>query len=226
LFNVAYAEIRDLSDAELKQLPVDERDRTFASAERQRQFRCGRWLLRTMLSDAGGRAGASYPLVTGDKGKPVCENGPAVSISHAGSHVACCIADGGDVGVDLEVVDLRRHAPKVARRFFAAAEADWLGTQPKDRFFMLWVLKEAYVKVLGCSIFDGLNGLQCTVEPPNIRILDAGVDRLGLALFELHGAYLAVASAHGLPGEIGVDYRGGDGQIITDDARVVMVART
>ncbi|HSG58600.1 MAG TPA: 4'-phosphopantetheinyl transferase superfamily protein [Woeseiaceae bacterium] len=223
---IAYAEIRDLSPSELEQLSADERERQFASVERQRQFRCGRWLLRTMLAAEGGRAAASYRLVAGDKGKPVCEDGPALSISHAGRHVACCIADRGEVGVDLEVVDLRRHAPKVARRFFAAAEADWLETQPKDRFFMLWVLKEAYVKALGCGIFGGLNGLQCIIEPPHIRVLDSALARLSLALFELRGAYLAVASTEDLPDELAVAFRDAAGTVLAADPGAVLVART
>jgi hypothetical protein len=39
---ITYAEIRDLSPSELEQLSADERERQFASVERQRQFRCGR----------------------------------------------------------------------------------------------------------------------------------------------------------------------------------------
>jgi phosphopantetheine--protein transferase-like protein len=226
LFRVAYTETRDLSRQELSQLPVEERDRQFASAERRRQFLCSRWLLRTMLSEAGGQAAASYRLVAGDRGKPICEGGPAVSISHAGNHVACCIADQADVGVDIEVIDLRRHAPKVARRFFASAEADWLDTQPKDRFFMLWVLKEAYVKVLGCGIFGGLDGLQCTVDPPRIHVLESGLDAPGLALFELDGVYMAVASSAALPDDIVVECRDDAGKVIANDSRAVLVART
>ena len=226
MLRVAYARIRELSDAELAQLPADERDRQFASAGRRRQYRCGRWLLRTMLSEEGGQAAASYRLVAGDKGKPVCEGGPAVNISHAGEYVACGIADGGEIGVDLEVVDVRRHAPKVARRFFGEAEADWLDTQPADRFFMLWVLKEAYVKALGKGIFEGLNGLQCIVEPPHIRVLESGLDRLSLALFELHDAYLAVASTGMLPEDLGVERREEAGHVIKNDPNVILVART
>jgi 4'-phosphopantetheinyl transferase len=223
---VAYATIRELSDAELAQLPPEERDRQFASAKRQRQYRCARWLLRTMLSEEGGQAAASYRLLVGDKGKPVCDAGPAFNISHAGEFVACGIAGRGEIGVDLEVIEPRRHAPKVARRFFGQAEADWLEKQPVDRFFMLWVLKEAYVKALGGGIFEGLNGLQCIVEPPHIRVLESGPDRLGLALFALHDAYLAVASTEALPEDLGVERRDDTGHVICNDPGAVLVARS
>ena len=226
MLRLAYARIRELSDAELAQLPPGERDRQFASVERRRQYRCGRWLLRTMLAEEGGQAAASYRLLASDKGKPVCEGGPAVNISHAGDYVACGITDRGEIGVDIEVVDPHRHAPKVARRFFGEAEAAWLRTQPVDRFFMLWVLKEAYVKALGRGIFEGLNGLQCIVEPPNIRLLESGVDRLSLALFVLKDACLGVASTEALPEDLEVERWDEAGDVVCEDPLAVLVART
>lgn len=223
---VACLPVRDLSPAELAELPGGERGRQFASSERRRQFLCGRWLLRKMLSEAGGEAPASYQLITEANGKPVCAGGPAVSITHAGGYVAACLAGEGEIGIDLEVVDLRRHAPKVARRFFSTAEADWLESQPADRFFMLWVLKEAYVKALGAGIFGGLNGLQCVVEPPVIRVLGSAVETLSLRLFELGDSYLAVAATRPLPGDVRVERRGRDGQGPADDTQPRLVATT
>lgn len=90
---------------------------------------------------------------------------------------------------------------------------------------MLWVLKEAYVKALGSGIFGGLNGLQCIIEPPHIRILDSTLDGLSLALFELDGAYLAVASTGELPGDLGVEFRDATGRVIADHPGAVVVAR-
>jgi len=202
---VAYLRIRDLSPAELADLPAVEREREFASVERRRQFLFARWLLRSLLSRAAQGEPAGFRLVTESNGKPVCEGGPAISISHAGAYVVACVADEGEIGIDLEFVDPGRHAPKVARRFFSAAEADWLATQPGDRFFMLWVLKEAYVKALGCGIFGGLNGLQCIVEPPVIQVLRSAVDGLSLRLFSVEDAYLAVAGTKPLPMEFQVE---------------------
>ena len=91
---------------------------------------------------------------------------------------------------------------------------------------MLWVLKEAYVKALGRGIFDGLNGLQCVIEPPQIRVLESAVDRLSLALFELDGAYLAVASTDELPDKLGAEFRDAAGRVTSVDPGVVLVART
>ena len=149
-----------------------------------------------------------------------------MSISHTAEYVACCIADEGQVGIDVEAINLRRHAPRVARRFFSSAEADWLETQPEDRFFALWVLKEAYVKALGCGIFGGVNGLQCIVEPPLIRILKCKEATLGLRLFRTGDNYLGLAGTRGLPEDIRIERRDAAHQNPVDDSHAVLVAST
>ena len=138
-----------------------------------------------MLSRFDGGPPASFRIRTGEHGKPVCEGGPAISITHAGDRVACCVAGTGAVGIDLEMIDPRRQADKVARRYFSAAEAAWLEDQPPDRFFMLWTLKEAYGKATGSGIVDAFTGLQCMVEPPRIEVLESGKESPNLSLFSL-----------------------------------------
>ena len=192
--SIAYADIRDLTSAELALLADDERERRFTSAERQRQFLSGRLLARRMLQWRTGVPAASHRILAGDQGKPYCDGGPALTITHAGGLVACCVADLGDVGIDLEPVSGRASIARIAKRFFCAAEVDWLQEQPADRFFMLWVLKEARVKAVGGSIFQGLGRLCCRVEPPVIEVLDDLDGEQSLCLFRLGESYLAVAA--------------------------------
>jgi 4'-phosphopantetheinyl transferase len=132
--------------------------------------------------------------VTAENGKPFCQSGPPLSITHAGGKVACCVAGSGDVGIDLEPVSDRASTAKIAERFFCAAEIDWLREQPMDRFFMLWVLKEAYVKAVGDSIFKGIGRLCCRVEPPRVEVFENLDDVQSLCLFRLDDSYLSVAA--------------------------------
>ena len=178
-----------------------------------------------MLSRFDGGSPESYRITSGVRGKPVCEDGPAISITHAGDHVACAISSSGDVGVDLETIDPRRRARKVSRRFFSRAEADWLDKQPRDRFFMLWVLKEAYGKATGSGVVEAFQGLQCLVEPPRIEVLASGEASLDLALFRLHDSYLAVASIGDAPGELIVEHWDVESGEFVADQEVVEVAR-
>ena len=88
LASIAYADIRDLPDAELALLSDDERERHFESTERRRQFLSGRLLARRMLQRQTGAPPASHRIRAGDHGKPYCAGGPPLSITHAGGLVA------------------------------------------------------------------------------------------------------------------------------------------
>ena len=191
---VGYSQLHDLTSPELARLPGAERSREFGSDKRRQEFMCGRSLLRRMLQDKTGIPAANHELTISKDGKPECVGGPAISITHAGDRVACGIADDGALGIDLEVVALRRDPKKLADKFFSTEESSWLESKPADHFFMLWVLKEAYVKAIGRSIFGGINRLRCRVSPPDIEVLGKDDDMRNLCLFAAGEVYLALAS--------------------------------
>lgn len=194
MVTVGHTRLHEPTPLELALLPACELDRSFASARRRRQYLCGRALLRRLLQDLAGEPAISFELETTADGKPVCVGGPAISITHTGDVIACCVAESGDVGVDLEVNNEQRETRKIAGKFFSPEESAWLDSQPGDRFFMLWVLKEAYVKAIGRSIFGGINRLRCTVAPPEINILGNSDRMRELGLYRLDGAFLALAT--------------------------------
>ena len=77
------------------------------------------------------------------------------NISHAGNLVICTMAE-GRTGCDIERSD-RKVSLSIAEKFFHPEEKAFLenaGTsdEKKKRFMMLWVLKEAYIKLLGTTI--------------------------------------------------------------------------
>ena len=191
---VGHTELHDLTSSELALVPGVERDREFGSARRRQQYLCGRSLLRRMLQDRTGEPGTSHQLTTTESGKPVCISGPAISITHAGDRVACGVAENGDIGIDIELMAEQRDISRITRKFFSDEESSWLETQTKDRFFMLWVLKEAYVKATGRSIFGGINRLRCKVEPPHIDIISMADRMRGLCLYIADGSLLAIAA--------------------------------
>ncbi len=215
---VGYTQLHELTSPELARLPSEERDREFASDKRRQEFLCGRSLLRRMLEERTGALAASHQISLGEAGKPECVDGPAISITHAGDRVACCVADNGEVGVDLEVVAKRRDPMKLANKFFSKEESDWLRTQPVDRFFMLWVLKEAYVKAIGRSIFGAINRLRCRVLPPDIDVLGASDHIRDLYLFAAGETFLAVATTRDSLSDVAVSrWEYGADQFVTND---------
>lgn len=190
---VGYSELRDLAPDELDLLPEDERNREFGSESRRQQFQCGRALVRMLLHDVTGRAAGNHEIVAENGGKPICTNGPAISITHTGQKVACCVVEVGLAGIDIERIDEKRETDQIVRRFFSPGEASWLESHP-DGFFMLWVLKEAFVKAHGKSIFGGLEKLHCTVEPPAISATAVEGNFRDLCLYRRDDAYLGLAT--------------------------------
>lgn len=218
LVTVGYTQLHELTSPELARLPSEERDREFASSKRRQEFLCGRSLLRRMLQDRTGAPAASHQLEISKDGKPECVDGPAISITHAGDRVACSIVDSGAIGIDLEVVAVRRDPMKLANKFFSAEESGWLSTQPVDRFFMLWVLKEAYVKAIGRSIFGGINRLRCRVLPPDIDVLGVDDRMRNLSLFAAEETFLAVATTRDSLSDVAISrWEFGADQFVTND---------
>jgi 4'-phosphopantetheinyl transferase len=189
-----YADARDVSAAAIDQWVTDEdRERLTAAARqlRRTQYLTGRALLRFALERWTGLPAASHRLRVREGGKPECMNGPAISVSHDRSSVACAITASGEIGVDVQHVESRRRTIDIARRYFSQAENAWLENARPDAFYMLWVLKEAYLKALGTGIAGGLDALECRVEPPMIDAKTAVP--ASLALYSVDGAYLGIA---------------------------------
>ena len=192
-----HSRLRDLTPAERACIPSCELDRLaqIGSSRRKQEFLCGRSLLRHALERFTGMPAHSHQLATTEEGKPLCLEGPAISITHSGEIVACAIAKSGEIGIDIEVPDRRRNSKDIAGRFFSAEEAAWLETKSEDRFYMLWVLKEAYSKALGCGL-RGLDYLRCKVEPPRIEANVEDGSLRGLGLYASGDAFMAIAARH------------------------------
>ena len=191
---VGYTDLRELTQPELSLLPAAEREREFGSANRRQQFYCGHALLRLMLQQVTGKPAAEHELTAEEGGKPIGPDGMAVSITHTGQRVACSVCEKGEVGIDLERVDERRETSQITERFFTDKEKDWLSSGPAARFYMLWVLKEAFVKAHGQSIFGGLEKLHCVVEPPEIEADASEGGFADLSLYRRDNMYLALAT--------------------------------
>ncbi len=195
---VAYTGLHELPPVALACLSQSEVERAdqFKAPQRQLQFVCARALLRTVLERYTGDPASSHELTTDGKGKPVCVGGPAVSIAHSGDIVICAVTDRGEIGVDIEFPDRRRNIKGIADRFFAENEAVWLATQPDEHFYMLWVLKEAWLKATGLGLAGGLDRLRCFVTPPDIEayVADAGSKLEDLSLYTIDDALVGLAS--------------------------------
>jgi 4'-phosphopantetheinyl transferase len=75
------------------------------------------------------------------------------SLSHSAGLALIAIAADAEVGVDLECIAVQSDFTDIARRFFSAAEVDYLSALPSHlrnkAFFSCWTKKEAYLKAGG-----------------------------------------------------------------------------
>lgn len=124
-------------------------------------FVAGRVLARIMLADVVEGAPGELRLRTDERGRPHLagvgpDRVPTFSITHTRGLVACAVAVAGEVGVDAEHTGRSGDMERLARRYFARGELDFLdGLPPQERrrgFFVVWTLKEAFLKARGEGI--------------------------------------------------------------------------
>jgi len=122
-------------------------------------FLGGRLLARTLVGRALGVPPDAWRWGEGPHGRPGVA-GPATSLrfnlSHSAGLVVCAIADGRDVGVDVEHLERPPVDRRMVRRYLSPAEATDVEAQPDDawqrRFLTYWTLKEAYLKARGVGV--------------------------------------------------------------------------
>ncbi|UYO35984.1 4'-phosphopantetheinyl transferase superfamily protein [Bacillus zhangzhouensis] len=97
---------------------------------------------------------------TEGNGKPVVRQLPSFhfNLSHSGDWVVCAVDD-APVGIDIE--EIKPIDLAIAKRFFSADEYQDLLSQPLERqeayFFLLWSMKEAFIKLTGKGLSYGLS---------------------------------------------------------------------
>ena len=225
---VAHAKLDDFGESARDGLPESEVRHAgqFRMPRRQQEFIGGRVLLRTLLEQFTGRAPGSHQIVTTDNGKPLCVDGPAISIAHSDDTVVCAVAGDGEIGIDVELPTRPRDAVKIAGRFFTEEEAAWIIEDPDERFLTLWVIKEAWLKATGAGISGGLDSLQCTVIPPDIAARVPGDQAACLSIYRLERAFVGLATTS-TPHESVIAYRWApQANGLVDDSTLQLVAAT
>jgi phosphopantetheinyl transferase (holo-ACP synthase) len=171
-----------------------------AGALHRRQTREGRRIL-TLLDQKAGVSPENHidideRIAIESGGRPFFTGGHAdFSISHSGAMVAVVYARGGPLprtGCDVQQADTRRSRDEVIKRFYHDEERRYIEAAPSPlerslRFFRIWVLKEAYLKMRGFSVGDiaGTPVFSPNAETPGFRTAkDAEAKTLNFYLSE------------------------------------------
>lgn len=148
----------------------------FAFDGDRRAYVAAHALLRVTLCEYAEGAPTDWRFDAAPLGKPFLATQPAgfdlrFNLSHARNLVAVAIAQGFDVGVDVEADD-RSGALDMdfADRFFAPQEVALLRSvsnaqERQDLFLTLWTLKEAVVKATGEGLSRPLDSFSIACDP-------------------------------------------------------------
>lgn len=186
--------VETASELEARALPLmnaEERTRyeQLTAPIKRREFLVTRALVRTELSRHATVAPRDWVFRSNEQGRPeIASEGPEktlrFNLSNTRGLVACVVADGIEVGVDVEDTSLRRETVGIANRFFSATEVSDLKALPealqRDRFFDYWTLKESYIKARGLGLAIPLDGFSFRFDPLRLE-LEARVGNDALA---------------------------------------------
>jgi 4'-phosphopantetheinyl transferase len=119
------------------------------------KLRCiiGRMITRQAISKFMGIRPCNVKLRIDRRGKPYCENGNIYfNISHSKDCVAV-VFHKEPAGIDVEHINEKLEWKDIAESVFNKREcASLIETNEVEKFFMLWVYKEAIAKAYGCGL--------------------------------------------------------------------------
>ncbi|MFG3054848.1 4'-phosphopantetheinyl transferase family protein [Kitasatospora sp. NPDC048239] len=128
-----------------------------------RRFTVVHGVVRLIAAERLGLHPAELAWRYGPHGKPepAVDNGPLqLSYSASGALAVLAIADGRQVGADVEELRDERVAARIANRYFPRAEAEFIARAATPsaraaRFTRLWSRREACVKAYGGRLVQG-----------------------------------------------------------------------
>lgn len=155
----------------LTKTDLDRAERFVQQADRDRHLLA--WgVVRLVLASALDESPRSLDFTDNGYGKkhigrPDC--GLRFNLSHSGDYVLFALADGVEVGIDIERMRPLPDLMAVAERIFSPAERIVLNSLPVDcrtaAFYAIWTRKEAFIKVVGMGLRLPLDDFDVCADP-------------------------------------------------------------
>lgn len=154
------------------------RVRRFRNPRSADRFIVARGILRTLLGRTLALRPERLDFLYGPHGKPYLAGGLqkqlSFNVSHSGGLAVFAVANGFEVGVDIEEVHPLSDLEATASIFLSADELAELEEMPTDRkmerFFTLWTCKEAVLKALGSGFTNPAKDILATFYQPDLII--------------------------------------------------------
>jgi 4'-phosphopantetheinyl transferase len=158
----------------------------FKSPLQRQRYLAGRVFTRRTLSGVTGLAPEVLEIITDQCGKP-CLSPPAVgaglpskgllsfNVSHSENFLCIATALGGDIGIDLEVVNPDLDLLAISQACLDQDDNDQIRCSPPNErslvFYRLWTRREAFAKMLGHGV-DSSHVLLTPTPPWTVRSLE------------------------------------------------------
>lgn len=108
------------------------------------------------------------------------------NISHSGKYIICGTSD-KPVGVDIEEMKPIEYAT-LTKEFFSQPEIEYIlnghETNPLERFYEIWTLKESYLKCMGVGLSKPLNSFAVTYGQQGYTIRNENQSRASQYVLE------------------------------------------
>lgn len=198
-------------------LSIDEKER----ADRLRfpkdrtNFVLSRGHLRGLLSKYLGLPASEIEFQYNRYGKPYLNKKPHphnidFNLSHSNDIALYAVANGREVGIDVEYIREVRRAGKIIDRFFSNEERAYYKNQPEENqnltFFRLWCAREACTKAIGYGFNLPRSEFDITLVPgeSNKNIDTPDRDGAGVRIYEISvdAGYIADLAVYGNKPEI------------------------
>ncbi len=170
-------QVRDRWTAQLGPEEAGRASRLRREADRN-AFVAAHMLLRVLLTACTGAPVSRWRFSDGPHGKPELHADHALpelqfSLSHSAGAVACGVARGHRIGVDIETHAKLPEVMEIADAHFAPEERALLlaaGAEGRlPMFYTLWTLKEAVLKATGRGLDMPLGDVIFTLSPIRLR---------------------------------------------------------
>ncbi len=143
--------------------------RKFKHSKKRAEYLVSQWIRRDVLLKYYNLELNPQSFCYSEKGRPYLENSAIdFNISHTDQYVLMAVSSQQMVGIDVQSVKEKTDVLSIAKHYFSPSEYTMLSTLSenvqKERFYQIWTLKEASLKLTGEGIANGLVSYNFSVE--------------------------------------------------------------
>lgn len=151
-----------------------QRAQRLRSTQQRQQFIITRAMLRQYLALLTNSDPTDLKIDYMEHGKPILTQQPTqgdirFNVSHSHDRALIAIAQGRNIGIDIEQINDTTNIDAIVARYFSATEQAEFNALPSalkaQAFFACWTRKEALLKAIGKGISYGVSHINIMVDP-------------------------------------------------------------